>query len=77
MTISLKELGQNVRFLGKPLRRDLLVWAIKDAVADSRFSPSNLLRHAPPIKTLAFKPPVESGAVYSDGWTDVLRKIGE
>lgn len=44
---SLRELGAHIRFLSKPINRDILVWALREAVADARFSVSTLLEIAP------------------------------
>ena len=34
---SLRELGPNVRFLSKPINHEVLIWALQEAISDSRF----------------------------------------
>ena len=68
---SLRELGPNVRFLGKPINHDLLVWALKDAVTDARLSPSMLLEIAQSPPSVQDPLSKNLDAPYSSSWISV------
>ncbi|RAU22168.1 response regulator [Paramagnetospirillum kuznetsovii] len=45
---SLRELGHNVRFLSKPINHEVLIWALQEAISDSRFISTTLFNFTSP-----------------------------